>query len=43
MIGAALEAARAHPQAIALVFQDEASFYRQPTQAALWAIEHKVV
>jgi transposase len=37
VIGAALEAARAHPQAIALVFQDEASFYRQPTQAALWA------
>jgi transposase len=37
VIGAALEAARAHPGAIALVFQDEASFYRQPTQAALWA------
>jgi len=37
VIGAALEAARAHPAALAVLFQDEASFYRQPTQAALWA------
>ena len=37
MIAAALREAQAHPGSIALLFEDEASFYRQPTQASLWA------
>jgi transposase len=37
MIGAALEAAESHPGAVVALFQDEATFYRQPTQASLWA------
>jgi len=33
----ALEEARKEPGKIVLVYQDEASFYRQPTQSWLWA------
>jgi transposase len=36
VIAAALEQARQYPQPVVVVFQDEASFYRQPTQASLW-------
>lgn len=36
MIAAALEQAQAHPGAVVLVFEDEASFYRQPSQAPLF-------
>lgn len=36
MIGAALQAAESHPGAVVALFQDEATFYRQPTQASLW-------
>jgi transposase len=37
VIGAALEHAASHSGAVVALFQDEASFYRQPTQASLWA------
>jgi hypothetical protein len=33
----ALQQARQHPEQIVLVYQDEGTFYRQPTQAWLWA------
>ena len=33
----ALEEARQAPERVVLLFQDESSFYRQPTQAWLWA------
>lgn len=33
----ALREARAHPGEVVLFFSDEASFYRQPSQAWLWA------
>jgi transposase len=36
VIAAALEQAQAHPGAVVLVFEDEASFYRQPSQAPLF-------
>lgn len=32
----ALRAAAAQPDKIVVLFEDEASFYRQPTQASLW-------
>lgn len=37
MISAALEHARLCPGPVVAVFQDEASFYRQPGQGWLWA------
>jgi transposase len=37
MIGAALEHARRCPGKVVAVFQDEASFYRQPSQGWLWS------
>jgi len=36
VIAAALEHARRYPGTVVAVFQDEASFYRQPSQAGLW-------
>ena len=36
MISAALEHARLYPASVVALFQDEASFYRQPSQACLW-------
>lgn len=33
----ALREARSHPREVVLLFSDEASFYRQPSQAWLWA------
>jgi transposase len=36
VITAALEHARRYPQSVVAVFQDEASFYRQPSQGWLW-------
>lgn len=38
VITAALEHTRRYPRQVKMVFQDEASFYRQPTQAWLWAL-----
>jgi transposase len=35
VIAAGLEQAQAHPGAVVLLFEDEASFYRQPSQAPL--------
>lgn len=32
-----MEQARQSPQALKVLYRDEASFYRQPTQAGLWA------
>jgi transposase len=37
VIGAALDHAAQYLQSAVAVFQDEASFYRQPSQASLWA------
>jgi len=37
VIAAALEHARRHPQSVVAVFEDEASFYRQPSQGWLWS------
>jgi len=37
VITAALEAAERYPGAVVALFQDEASFYRQPSQGWLWA------
>ncbi len=37
VITAALEHARRYPGRVVMVFQDEASFYRQPSQGRLWA------
>lgn len=37
MIAAALDHARGCPQSVVALFQDEASFYRQPSQGWLWA------
>jgi transposase len=37
VIGAALEHARSCPASVVAVFQDEASFYRQPSQGWLWS------
>jgi len=37
VIGAALEHAAEHPGQVVALFQDEASFYRQPSQGWLWA------
>ena len=37
MIAAALEHAKRYPGPVVAVFQDEASFYRQPSQGWLWA------
>jgi transposase len=36
VIGAALEHATRYPQQVRVLFQDEVSFYRQPSQARLW-------
>ena len=37
VVEAALEHASRHPASVVALFQDEASFYRQPTQGWLWA------
>ena len=37
VITAALEHAKCHPNVVVALFQDEASFYRQPSQGWLWA------
>jgi len=37
VIGAALAHAQRYPQQVVALLQDEASFYRQPSQASLWA------
>ena len=37
MISAALEHAECYPGRVELLFQDEASFYRQPSQGWLWS------
>jgi hypothetical protein len=37
VITAALEHARRYPDRVVVLFQDEASFYRQPSQSWLWA------
>jgi len=37
VISAALEHAKRYPGRVVLLFQDEASFYRQPSQGWLWA------
>ena len=39
MIAAALEHAHQHPGSVVAVYEDEASFYRQPSQANLWALK----
>lgn len=39
MIAAALEHANRYPGSVVAVFEDEASFYRQPSQANLWALK----
>ena len=36
-IAAALEHAGRYPESVVALFQDEASFYRQPSQASLWS------